>query len=327
VNRNLRIVLPGIWQKRGVPARFLLPVSWVYTAIVLGRRRCYRSGWLPVSRFTRPVVVVGGITVGGSGKTPLTMYVARLLAEQGWSPGVVTRGYGGRPGRLPLRVEADTPVRESGDEAAVMARRLDVPVVVDPDRPRGVRWLIDELGCGVVVADDGLQHYAMDRQVEIAVVGGGGLGNGWCLPAGPLREPASRLQEVDIVVRNNGRAGPDEFGMALRVTGLTRLDRAAVQATSVFNGRRVHAVAGTGRPEGFFGTLRELGMEVEPHAFPDHYRYTASDFSTMGDAPIVMTEKDAVKCAGLPVENAWYADATAVPEDGFDQHLIELLKR
>jgi tetraacyldisaccharide 4'-kinase len=323
---GLRLMLPRLWRSRGPAARLLLPASWLYRGLAAARRACYAHGPCRVQRFSRPVVVVGGISVGGSGKTPVVMHVARLLAAQGFQPGIVSRGYGGRRQHLPLWVDAGTPAAECGDEPAMLARNLDVPVVVDPDRPRGVNSLIDKAGCDVVISDDGLQHYAMDRQVEIVVLGGGACaGNGWCLPAGPLREPLSRLEEVDLVVCNGSPAGPGRYAMRLRIDALRRLDEGGDSPPASWAGHRVHAVAGTGNPDGFFNALAALGLQVEPHPFPDHHRFRAEDFSAMTGMPIVMTEKDAVKCTQLKLDDAWYARASVELDQGFDNKLIELL--
>ncbi|HSH40852.1 MAG TPA: tetraacyldisaccharide 4'-kinase [Arenicellales bacterium] len=322
---GLQLLLPRLWRSRGLVPRLLLPASWLYRGVSAARRVCYAHGPCRVRRFPRPVVVVGGISVGGSGKTPVVMHVARLLAGQGFHPGIVSRGYGGRRQHLPLWVDAGTPAAECGDEPAMLARNLDVPVVVDPDRPRGVNSLIDKAGCDVVISDDGLQHYAMDRQVEIIVLGGGSAGNGWCLPAGPLREPLSRLEEADLVVCNGGRARPGRYAMRLRIDALRPLDGEADSPPASWAGRRVHAVAGIGNPDGFFNALAALGIEVEPHPFPDHHHFRAADFSAMSGMPIVMTEKDAVKCGTLKLDDAWYARASVELDQGFDTRLIELL--
>lgn len=324
---QLRIALPQLWRTRGAAARALLPLSWLYRGIVRARRGCYARGVCRVERFSRPVVVVGGITVGGSGKTPVVMHVARLLAERGRRPGIVSHGYGGRPGRMPLLVGPGTRAAECGDEPAMMARNLDLPVVVDTDRPRGVRALIDDSGCDVVVSDDGLQHYAMDRQLEIAVLGAGAhAGNGYCLPAGPLREPESRLDDVDMVVCNGAPARAGWYRMRLRIEALRRLSGDEERPVADLAGRRVHAVAGTGDPEGFFTTLSGLGLTVERHPFPDHHLYEPGDFTAMRGAPIVMTEKDAVKCLDIPLDDAWYTRAAIELDEEFDDKLIELLK-
>ncbi len=322
-----RMAFPALWRSRGPAARCLLPLSWLYRGVVRARRVCYAHGPCPVARFPRPVVVVGGITVGGSGKTPLVMHTARLLTERGRRPGIVSRGYGGRPGRPPLHVDARTPAAVCGDEPAMMARGLEnTPVVVDPDRPRGVHALIERAGCDVVISDDGLQHYAMDRQVEIAVLGGEGhLGNGYCLPAGPLREPVGRLEDVDLVVCNGGAARPGQYAMTLRIEALQRLNGTETRSPEDFRGRRVHGVAGTGNPGRVFDTLAGRGLSVDRHPFPDHHRYKPEDFAAMQDAPIVMTEKDAVKCTEMPLQDAWYTRTSIELDEGFDNKLIELL--
>jgi tetraacyldisaccharide 4'-kinase len=213
----------------------------------------------------------------------------------------------------------------------MMAGNLDVPVVVDPNRSRGANELISVLGCDVVVSDDGLQHYAMDRQIEIAVVGGDRpFGNGFCLPAGPLREPLSRLEEVDLVVYS-GEAGPALTGqvgyrMEIRIEGFTHLGGEGRRPAGDFTGRQVHAVAGTGHPDSFFAALRGLGLEVQAHPFPDHHLYRREDFAAFKGAPIVMTEKDAVKCGDIGLEDTWYATTSTHVDPGFDEKLIELLK-
>lgn len=325
--RPLRLALPAVWRHRGLAARLLLPLGWLYAGLVRARRACYRRGLCRVVHFSRPVIVVGGIDVGGSGKTPLVMHIARLLRDNGLAPGIVSRGYGGKAPRQPLRVTSDTPPSDCGDEPAMMARLLKLPVVVDRNRPRGVRALIDDCGCDVIVSDDGLQHYAMGRDVEIAVVAGnGGFGNGYCLPAGPLREPPGRLRDVDIVVCNGPGAAPGQFTMSLEIGGLVSLNDEREQGIEAFRGRRVHAVAGIGSPDGFFRMLESAGLEVERHAFADHHRFQQHDFAAMTDAPIVMTAKDAVKCSHLTLDDAWVAHALATLSQELDNKMLEYLK-
>ncbi|MGA8260639.1 MAG: tetraacyldisaccharide 4'-kinase [Arenicellales bacterium] len=329
--RPFRLAASNLWRGRSPATRLLVPLSWVYLSIIRLRRMCYAHGPCRAVTFAKPVVVVGGITVGGSGKTPLVMHVVRLLAARDRRPGIVSRGYGGRPRWLPLIVDRNTPPSECGDEPAMMAANLDIPVVVDPNRPRGVNELISALGCDIVVSDDGLQHYRMDRQVEIAVVGGAApFGNGFCLPAGPLREPRSRLKEVDLVVYGGvaDREGtkPGAYRMEIRIEGFIHLGGGGRRPAGDFEGRRVHAVAGTGNPDGFFDALRGLGLNVQAHPFPDHHRYRREDFSGLDGAPIVMTEKDAVKCRDMKLEDAWYAATSTHVDTGFDDKLIELLK-
>lgn len=327
MNQTLRLAAPQLWRSRGVLTRLLVPLSWAYLAGVRARRAGYRAGLLRVRKFPRPVVVVGGITVGGSGKTPLVMHVCRVLAEHGRRPGIVSRGYGGAARRVPLVVDRDTPAAECGDEPAMLARRLGMPVVVDRNRPRGVNVLLDRLGCDVVVSDDGLQHYAMDRQVEIAVIGGEeSFGNGFCLPAGPLREPVGRLEQVDMVVANGAPAGAGRYAMSVRIEAFKRINGNETRSAADFAGRRVYAVAGIGEPMRFFEMLRDLGIEPETHPCPDHHRYAYRELAGLVGAPIVMTEKDAVKCSDMPLDDAWYAFASAALDEGFDEKLLELLE-
>jgi tetraacyldisaccharide 4'-kinase len=304
----------------------LSPLATLYCAAAMLKRRLYRGGWLRAVSFPVPVVVVGNITVGGTGKTPLVLWIARHLAEHGWRPGVVTRGYGGRARVWPQRVTPDSDPRSVGDEPVVLARRAGVPVVADPDRPRGVRELLAQ-GCNVVVSDDGLQHYRLHRDVEIAVVDGGrGVGNGRCLPAGPLREPRSRLQSVDARVVNDATAS-DAWSMRLVPNGFRRV--ANSQATAPldhFRGRRVHALAGIGNPGGFFRQLRTLGAEVVERAFPDHHRFRASDLEFADHDAVVMTEKDAVKCRSFAGPDSWYLAVDVEIDPGFGDWLRQRLR-
>lgn len=322
---GLRLLLPEIWRARGPAARLLLPLSWLYIGVVAARRACYRLGWRRVVELPRPVIVVGSLSAGGSGKTPLVMHVARLLRSQGYEPGIISRGYGGDPPHAPYKVGPGSPPAECGDEPVMMARLLDMPVVVDRDRPRGARALIDGHGCDIVIADDGLQHYALGRDLEIAVIAGG-VGNGYCLPAGPLREPRRRLRRVDMVVCNGPGAGPGQFTMSQTIAELAHLRTGEVRRLDAFRGRRVHAVAGIGSPHAFFGMLEAAGLQVTPQAFADHHRFEQGDFSSMRDAPIVMTAKDAVKCRSLDLDDAWVAHAAITINEEFDHQLLEYLQ-
>ncbi|WP_275288916.1 tetraacyldisaccharide 4'-kinase [Halomonas elongata] len=308
----------------------LRPLEMLYRRVMRRRAQAYADGRRAVWRAPVPVIVVGNITLGGTGKSPLVAWLARHLGEAGWTPGILSRGYGGRSDRYPLYLEADTPVAESGDEPRMLADQTGCPVVVDPDRPRGGRRLL-EAGCDILISDDGLQHLALGRDLEIVVVDGHrGLGNGHCLPAGPLREPVERLSTVDAVMIN-GRMHRQTLasGHAMYL--------APVAWRALEDGRRrslspppfagpVHALAGIGRPARFFETLRELGVEFEAHAFGDHHRFSAADLAFDDDRPVVMTAKDAVKCRGLITE-AWSLDVEAAPEPAFVDWLDTRLAR
>ena len=276
------------------------------------------------------VVVVGNITVGGSGKTPLVIRLCRILQEAGLAPGVISRGYGSPARGLRLVSPASDP-GVVGDEPLLIAQRSGVPVIVAPDRCAAARALIKR-GIRVIVSDDGLQHYRLPRNLEICVIDGGrGLGNGRLLPAGPLREPVERLDSVDYIVIN-GEANPLPPALAVThmslVGGLLRpLDGGQNWRLSQFGGCRVNAVAGIGNPGRFFDLLRHARIKVIEHAFPDHHAFQRSDFDGMSrDLPILMTEKDAVKCRHLGLENAWFLSVEAVLPAEWEEEFLRQVR-
>lgn len=318
--------LVSAWY-RGHPLLWLLwPLSLLYALITWLRRFLYRRGWLSSQRFSMPVIVVGNITVGGTGKTPLTLALIDFLREQGYRPGVVSRGYGGHA-EYPYCLGDRSTAAESGDEPLAIFRRTGIPVVVDPVRARAVSWLQQHTDCNVVLSDDGMQHYALARDIEIVVIDGArGLGNRLLLPAGPLREPLSRLQSVDfIVVNGESVVWPGASVMQLQPQAWlsVRHDGAGSLPAS---GARVHAVAGIGNPQRFFAQLQVQGFDVVPHAFADHHDYDAGDFVFPESLPVVMTEKDAVKCADFAAENWWYVPVQAVLPPVFLEGLLQRLR-
>lgn len=264
----------------------------------------FAAGWLRSQRVPAPVIVVGNVTVGGTGKTPLTIALVQRLREAGYTPGVASRGYGRQHEAQPAWVDARTSPEQGGDEPVLIARRTGVRVRVDRDRVSAARALIAE-GCNVVVCDDGLQHYRLQRDIEIEVVDGRRrYGNGRLLPAGPLREPAERGQRCDFRVLNGGEASFGEWPMTLLTEQALPLRGGRPRALAFFTGQRVHAVAGIGHPQRFFEMLRGQGIGVVPHAFDDHHAYTPADFAFGSELPVLMTEKDAVKCAAFAKD--WY---------------------
>ncbi|RRN78378.1 tetraacyldisaccharide 4'-kinase [Pseudoxanthomonas sp. SGD-10] len=321
---------PSWWFNDGpvpLPARLL---ATVYAAAIALRGRLYRIGLLRRHSVPVPVVVVGNLAAGGAGKTPLTLALVERLRREGWRPGVASRGYG-RADTAPRWVLPETPVEQGGDEPVLIARRAAVPVRVDRDRAAAARALV-EAGCDVVVCDDGLQHYRLERDVEIEVIDGARrYGNGRMLPAGPLREPAERGRRCDFRVVNLGHGGAaasapgtgraaerpaacatgfGEWPMYLRTRSVLPLAGGRPRPLAAFAGLRVHAVAGIGNPERFFDTLRAAGIGVVPHAFADHHAYQPADLEFGNDLPVLMTEKDAVKCAAFADERCH-----AVPVD------------
>ena len=316
------------WYTRNPWLILLTPVSLLYRLVIWLRRLAYRSGLLRRHRLPVPVVVVGNITVGGTGKTPLVAWLAAFLKEAGYNPGIVARGYRGKARHWPQQVRPDSDPQMVGDEAVLLAGLSGCPVAVAPRRPLAARALIDHNHCDLILSDDGLQHYALQRDVEIAVIDGvRRLGNGLCLPAGPLREPAKRLAEVDLVVAN-GLANRGEYPMRMRAAGARDLrDAGEIRELADFRGQSVHAVAGIGYPERFFAVLRQAGLVVDEHAFPDHHAFVETELD-FGDArPLFMTAKDAVKCRHFPLANAWYVPVTIDMPPEFGARLLELLER
>ncbi|GMV55952.1 MAG: hypothetical protein AMXMBFR6_17570 [Betaproteobacteria bacterium] len=310
------------WQARGAFARLSYPVAAGLGVLVALRRRLYASGLLATRRLPVPVVVIGSIYVGGTGKTPLVLWLARRLGAHGLRVGLISRGHG-RTGSEARLVERHADPAEVGDEPALLARDSACPVAVGADRHAAGRLLLDhDPNLDLILTDDGLQHYRLARDIELCVLDGRGLGNGWLLPAGPLREPASRLASVGALVLNGtetvpaAAAGRPVFGLRLVARELYRLqDEHRVEPLSFLKGRRVHALAGIGDPQRFFAQLRALGAEVLGRALPDHHRYRREDLA-FGDArPIVMTEKDAIKCHRFDVADAWVlrVDAEVAP--------------
>lgn len=297
---------PRFWSDLNPVSLALAPLAFVYCLVARARAAAYRRGWLRVARLPVTTVVVGNLSVGGTGKTPLVIALARDLRARGFAPGIVARGYRAARGPFPRAVTPSTPAGEGGDEPVLLARATGCPVFIGPDRPAAARALLAAHRCDVLLSDDGLQHYRLARDVEIAVIDGRRRhGNGLCLPAGPLREPVSRLARVDLrVLQGEPRAG--ERRLSLRpVDAVDVRDGARSRPFSAFTGR-VHAVAGVGNPARFFDMLRGLGLEIMEHPFPDHHRFRPNDLRFDDGNSVIMTEKDAVKCAPFVPDDAWY---------------------
>lgn len=314
------------WYTRRPWLILLTPVSFIYCLLVRLRRVLYRAGLLPRARLPVPVVVVGNLTVGGTGKTPLVGWLARLLKQAGYRPGIVARGYRGKARTWPQQVRPDSDPAMVGDEAVMLAGMSGCPMAVGPRRVQAAQALLEHSNCDVILSDDGLQHYALQRDIEIAVIDGvRRMGNGFCLPAGPLREPASRLGQVDLLVVN-GLGNHGEYPMRMRTKHAHRLDdENEVRELAGFRGQQIHAVAGIGNPERFFDTLRQAGIHVETHVFPDHYAYSPGDVDFGDDLAVLMTAKDAVKCRGFGLQNAWYVPVTIDMGADFGARVLELL--
>lgn len=316
-----------MWYGKSLWTLALLPASGLFRALVTLRRACYRSGLIKAQQVTVPVIVVGNISVGGTGKTPLVVWLVDFLRREGYRPGIISRGYGGSARNWPQQVRRDSDPRVVGDEPVLLAQRCHCPIAVGPDRVAAARALLEHTDCNIIVSDDGMQHYHLERDLEIAVVDGvRRFGNGHCLPAGPLREPRSRLESVDLVVVN-GIPGKGEFGMNLQGDKLCNLVRPEVtRKPEDFSGGKVHGIAGIGNPKRFFDSLRKMGMEVIEHPFADHHPYVQSDICFDDGLPVIMTEKDAVKCRRHATNNHWTLPVTAKLDDVFEHRLKLLLK-
>lgn len=315
-------------RKPGVVLRLLEQLYRVLFAL----NRRYKVSHRAKDLDGKPIVIVGNLTAGGTGKTPMVLKLCELARACGLSPGVVSRGYG-RDSRGPLRVSAQSSPKDTGDEPFLIATRGQVAVQVDSDRESAVRQLFRE-NVDIVIADDGLQRHSLPRRLEICLVDRQrGFGNGHLLPAGPLREPVTRLESVDFVVEHLPPGAKimqeDSYSMCLEAGSLHHLHGEGRKdlADLVKNESEIHAVAGISNPQRFFDTLERAGIAFTPHVFPDHHRYRRTDFAQIpASAQIIMTEKDAVKCRSLPLNDAWYISVTAVLSESLENDLIKAMQ-
>lgn len=329
------------WERVTPVSALLYPLSLLFGAAVRVRRGLYDSGIANSSRLPVPVIVVGNITVGGTGKTPLVLWLVEFLRARGFKPGIVCRGYGGTS-RSPQRVAPESDPLVVGDEAVLLARRGRCEVWTGADRvAAGLALLAPPAACDVVISDDGLQHYALARDLEICVVDEArGFGNGWLLPAGPLREPPTRLAQVDAIVVNHDLRGEPHSTLAglpgavvrvnMRVEG--REFRNLVNpeqrvGPEHFRGGTVHAIAGIGQPQRFFSLLRLFGLDIAARAFPDHHPFTAADLAFAGTETVLMTEKDAVKCRRFAKNTHWELAVDAAPGPALGERVLQLLEK
>ena len=303
-----------VWYADGALGWLLLPLSGLYWLVSGCRRMLYQAGALKTWRAAVPVVVVGNITAGGTGKTPVVVWLARELSARGFRPGIVSRGYGGSQSKSPMRVDVDSDAAVVGDQPVLLARRSGCPVVVDADRVRAADMLVED-GVDVIISDDGMQHYRLGRDYEICVIDGArGLGNRRLLPAGPLRESPLRLADVDQLLVNGRMQKPSEVSVTelnalqfdLVATEASRLNGTVTRALERFAGTTVHALAGIGNPARFFDLLREQGVQVIEHPYPDHAPIGKADLEFGDSFEVFMTEKDAVKIGHKVGDKFWF---------------------
>ncbi|WP_114416397.1 tetraacyldisaccharide 4'-kinase [Marinospirillum perlucidum] len=315
------------------PLKYLSSLEGFYCKQVSQRKEAYAKGTKKTTRLRVPVIIVGNLSVGGSGKSPVVAALARFFRRKGYQPGIVSRGYGSKTRRYPFRVESDSSVKEAGDEPLMLARQTGLPVAIDPRRPRAAELLLEE-GCDLIIADDGLQHLALERDIEILVIDGQrGLGNGHCLPVGPLREPPERLGQVDWLLcqgelQQKLPEFPDQdailaerfFSYRLERIGWRRGDGLWQSECPFEAGQEIHALAGIGHPQRFFDQLAALGLQVLPHPQKDHASMNEQTLALPGDQPIVMTAKDAVKLGPWLTERHWVVEVEAhLPEAFLEQ--------
>ncbi|MGZ4969020.1 MAG: tetraacyldisaccharide 4'-kinase [Methylobacter sp.] len=327
MKKTLSRWLLDVWYKDPFIGAWLMPLGFLFSDFVKFRKFLFRTGVFKKHTLPVPVIVIGNITVGGTGKTPLIIYLAELLKTEGFKPGIISRGYGGQAESWPQWVDANSTAEQVGDEAMLIARQTGCPMAVSPLRADAGRLLIGKSGCDVILSDDGLQHYALSRDIEIAVVDGERrFGNGYCLPAGPLREPIDRLQSVDFIVVNGEKSEDNEFSMQISGDKAVNLVTGKEKSLHEFNAADCHAMAGIGNPDRFFKLLESAGLNCKTHSFPDHHKFQSGDISFPGSEPVLMTEKDAVKCMAFASDRHWYIPVKAVPEAGFVERLLELLR-
>ena len=315
-----------IWYGDHYAKWLLAPLSGLFSLFSCGRRALYKQGIKRSHRVPVPTIVVGNITVGGTGKTPLVVYLCQQLQAAGYNPGIISRGYGSKAPHYPFIVSADAPVSHCGDEPFMLHQRTGCPLVISPDRYAAAQHLLANFAVDVIITDDGLQHYALQRDIEIIVIDGKRrLGNGHLLPMGPLREGAWRLASSDFVVCNGGHAQLGEINMQLVAAPLRRVkDNQPVDCVS----DSVVAIAGIGNPQRFYNTLAEHDYAiVDSLSFPDHHDFTACEINafTAGRA-LIMTEKDAVKCQAFSQDNWYYLPVNASLDSAFLAQLLLKLK-
>lgn len=305
----------------------LLPFSWLFRLIVCLRYYFYYFNIKKKIQFSVPVIVVGNLAIGGTGKTPFVIWLAETLQKQGYRPGIVSRGVGGKKLYEPYWVDANDNPAEVGDEALLLVKRTHCPMVVCIDRVAAVQELLQKTNCNIVISDDGLQHYRMGRDIEIVIIDGAReLGNKQMLPAGPLREPVSRLHFVDIIVVNGESSLPYEKMFLHGNQLVSVLSPHEKKSLETLQGKTVHAIAGIGNPERFFSSLRKKDINIIEHIFPDHYLYENKDIYFPDNLPVIMTEKDAVKCATLADKRHWYLPVNAKMSALIEKKIFSLLE-
>lgn len=330
MKKTISRYLLDIWYKDHFIGAALMPFGFLFSDFVKFRRWLYKIGYYKSEMLPVPVIIIGNITVGGTGKTPLCIYLANLLQAEGYRVGIISRGYGNEK-QPPQMVLPNSKVAEVGDEALLIVKQTNCPMAVGVARVEAAKCLLKHAPCDVILADDGLQHYALKRDIEIAVIDGERrFGNSICLPAGPLREPIERLNSVDFVVVNGEPTENNawhEWEMQLVGDVALNLITGETKSLAEFNNVECHALAGIGNPERFFKQLEKAGiLKRIDHSFPDHHIFAVDEIS-FKNAPVFMTEKDAVKCKMFATENHWFVPVAAQLSTDFNDKFLTLLKK
>ncbi len=322
----LETLIEKVWYSKNIFSLLLSPLSLIYISIIYLRYTLYQLGLISITKINAPTIVIGNVVTGGTGKTPLVIWLAKHFKDKGFLPGIVSRGYGGtylsnielvKPTSNPLLV---------GDEPVIIARNTNCPVVVAKKRAKGAKELVEKYNCNIILCDDGMQHYSLARDIEIAVIDGQRrFGNNYCFPAGPLREPKSRIFKADLIVsKYNARRCEHKMDYTYhQLVSLNELSKTI--PISDLHGMTVHAIAGINNPDHFFSYLRSHKLELIIHKFPDHYSYTEDDVKFDDNFPVVMTEKDAVKCLNYSSDKHWYIPISAELSKSFVCDLDKLM--
>ncbi len=322
----LETLIEKVWYSKNIFSLLLSPISLIYISIIYLRYTLYQLGLISITKINVPTIVIGNIVAGGTGKTPLVIWLAKHFKDKGFLPGIVSRGYGGtylsnielvKPTSNPLLV---------GDEPVIIARNTNCPVIVAKKRAKGAKKLVEKYNCNIILCDDGMQHYSLARDIEIAVIDGQRrFGNNYCFPAGPLREPKSRIFKADLIVsKYNARTCEHKMDYTYhQLVSLNELSKTI--PISDLHGMTVHAIAGINNPDHFFSYLRSHKLELIIHKFPDHYSYTEDDVKFDDNFPVVMTEKDAVKCLNYSSDKHWYIPISAELSKSFVCDLDKLM--
>ena len=315
------------WQKRNWLTLLLVPVSLFFYLVIFIRRLFYKIHLLKSDKPPVPVIVVGNIYIGGTGKTPFVIWLCNWLKSRGYKPGVVSRGYGGDSSKHPLLVTEKTLSQDSGDEPQEIFQATNVPVMVGRDRLANAFELYSKYKCNIIISDDGLQHYRLARDYEFTIFDGSrGKGNGLLFPAGPLREPMSRAVPTKVVINGDNCHDLNGDHFYLRLTNLINLLNGEVVDIHEFTKDKIHAVAGIGNPQRFFNDLRAFGFDVIPHIFPDHYDYSEENLEFNDDIPVIMTGKDSVKCRKFANRKMWIAPVSITVDSEIESDIDDFLK-